>query len=310
MGKILFFESQNSGYRERTFTNIIRSDVTFLFTVNANSSGSRLTATTVTKKGKLLIKVNLPEFELFNQDQRREMVNSHIVKIDKYLRKQKQCHVLTDHHKNMTFTMPDEYKLPYINSDNTLSAIKEGYRTATTRHGSEAKRWGNVNIGDTVTFYNGDDDFVNVMICSKNKAKNIPKKLWCFLEGWNAKYYDDIFVNKLGGDSLQFQYRLLPKTNRFIANIAGNGLSGRPQDQIYYDELIACYFDIYLSMNRLYNPYVFRSGMQTGADEAGLKYAINRGINAVGLSPKGWRFRNKDGVDIYDENASKKRFVR
>ncbi len=166
-----------------------------------------------------------------------------------------------------------------------------------------------MKVGDTVTFYNGDD-FVNVMICSKTKAKDVPKKLWCFLEGWNTRYYDEVFVNKLGSDSMQFQYRMLPKTSRFIANIAGNGLAGRPQDQIYYDQLIESYFDIYLSMDRLYNPYVFRSGMQTGADEAGLKYAIKNNINAVGLSPKGWMFRGKNGADVYNENESKKRFIR
>ncbi len=142
MGKVLFLESISSGYRERTIANIIKSDVTFLFTVDASSSGSRLTATTATKKGKLVIKVNLPEFELLNDKQRRFLIKTQITKVDNYLTKLPQCHVLSDHHKNMTFEMPDNYKLPFINSTNTLSAIKEGYRTATTRHGMRLKNGG------------------------------------------------------------------------------------------------------------------------------------------------------------------------
>ena len=51
-----------------------------------------------------------------------------------------------------------------------------------------------------------------------------------------------------------------------------------------------------------------RTGGQTGYDEAGAKAGIRLGIPTTILAPKGWKFRNKDGVDISNEKLFKDRF--
>ena len=51
-----------------------------------------------------------------------------------------------------------------------------------------------------------------------------------------------------------------------------------------------------------------RSGGQTGVDEAGAKAGILLGIKTGILAPKGWKYRNINGVDVSNEQSFKARF--
>ena len=51
-----------------------------------------------------------------------------------------------------------------------------------------------------------------------------------------------------------------------------------------------------------------RSGGQTGTDEAGIIAAFILDLPRIVLAPKGWLFRNKEGIDIRDEKLFKARF--
>ncbi len=94
-------------------------------------------------------------------------------------------------------------------------------------------------------------------------------------------------------------------------NIAGNGLytmQGRYSQQ-EIDRLTFDLLNHVLNSPRLKTKIeLIRSGGQSGFDEAGIKAAVKLNIPALILAPKGWVFRDIDGVDIRDEAAFKNRF--
>jgi len=89
-------------------------------------------------------------------------------------------------------------------------------------------------------------------------------------------------------------------------NIAGNGIYTLKEDQNYVD------YKVFMLLCQLFEliprPQRIISGGQTGIDEAGLKAAVKLNIPAVCLAPKGWIFRDINGVDISDEQLFKQRF--
>lgn len=94
-------------------------------------------------------------------------------------------------------------------------------------------------------------------------------------------------------------------------NIAGNGIytmKGKyTQQQV--DDFTFELLDKVLNSPDLETKVVsIRSGGQTGFDEAGTKAGIKLGLPTLTLAPKGWTFRNIDGVDISNEQAFKARF--
>lgn len=306
---IKFTQSSNADYQTRTIENIVQSDVTIVFAVDSSSSGTRLTIKEAKKLNRVVIVVDLLEYQKLDSTMRANYIKKHCQEIHDRLSKSYATHLLNDYKANMTFDMNEYYKLPYIQAKNTMEAIKSHQRTATTRHGFEAKKYINLKQGDIITFYGaGGKDFLNAMVTSVQKLNDVPPKLWCLLEGWNMRYYNEVLKPKIKSDSIQIQYRMLPKTPRYVLNIAGNGLANREFEQRFYDELIYDYLDNFINTKMKYKVVAIRSGMQTGADESGLKFAIQRNIPAFGHSPKNWRFRIKDGRDIYDEDSSKNRF--
>lgn len=94
-------------------------------------------------------------------------------------------------------------------------------------------------------------------------------------------------------------------------NIAGNGLytmKGRYAQQ-EIDRLTFDFLNSVINSPRLTTKIeLIRSGGQSGFDEAGIKAAVKLNIPALILAPKGWLFRDIDGVDIRDEAAFKNRF--
>lgn len=106
---------------------------------------------------------------------------------------------------------------------------------------------------------------------------------------------------------------ILNKVNAKSLNIAGNGLYTTAVKNVHQedcDDMIHSFLHVLFARNQLKNNIdLIRSGGQTGFDEAGLKAAERLNINnIICLAPKGWRFRDINGNEIYDEKLFKARF--
>lgn len=109
------------------------------------------------------------------------------------------------------------------------------------------------------------------------------------------------------------QFAVQPKNGKMTINIAGNGIYtldkfGYSQD--FVDEFIYEFLCAIFNDPHFFAVQQIRSGGQTGIDESGLKAAEKLNIPAFCLAPKGWKFRNKFGQDIFDEQKFKKRFLK
>lgn len=97
-------------------------------------------------------------------------------------------------------------------------------------------------------------------------------------------------------------------------NIAGNGIYTMRHVNITQEEMDRKMFDL---LNAVLAKLAaidikivsIRTGGQTGADEAGAKASIRFGKKTIVLAPKGWTFRNEQGVDIHNEKMFKERFM-
>ena len=92
-------------------------------------------------------------------------------------------------------------------------------------------------------------------------------------------------------------------------NIAGNGIVSLEKKGVSQEDLNSFFNRIGEEMKKSgLNVTSFRSGGQTGVDEAGVYMAAGYGAPMVVHAPRNWEFRNKDGKDIYGEADFKKRF--
>lgn len=94
-------------------------------------------------------------------------------------------------------------------------------------------------------------------------------------------------------------------------NIAGNGIytiKGKYTQKQIDDYTYNLLKQVISNPNLNVNIESIRSGGQTGFDEAGIKAANKLGIKSEILAPRGWVFRNVDGVDIHSEQKFKERF--
>lgn len=93
-------------------------------------------------------------------------------------------------------------------------------------------------------------------------------------------------------------------------NIAGNGIYGLPYEQEDLDKWMRSFFvDFRMASFNLFTINSSSNGGQSGSDEAGGKATASLGIKTTIRSPKGWRFRNKQGKDISNETLFKQRFL-
>jgi len=95
-------------------------------------------------------------------------------------------------------------------------------------------------------------------------------------------------------------------------NVAGNGiytLQGK-FTQYQIDDFTYNFLKLVLTNPHLINPInKIQTGGQTGFDEAGAKAGIRLGIPTTIIAPKGYSFRNSFGIDIFNEQLFKKRFL-
>lgn len=97
---------------------------------------------------------------------------------------------------------------------------------------------------------------------------------------------------------------------KLIVNVAGNGIWDLKNwySQADMDELVLKILrDTIFRLD--FEECEIRSGGQTGADEAGAKAGNLMEFPTTVLAPKGWKFRNIDGIDICNERLFKKRFL-
>lgn len=94
-------------------------------------------------------------------------------------------------------------------------------------------------------------------------------------------------------------------------NIAGNGIytMSNKYSQSEVDTFTFNFLNSILSNPRLNKTIKYiRTGGQTGFDEAGAKAGEKLNIPTYVLAPKGWKFRNENGIDISNEKEFKDRF--
>ena len=115
-----------------------------------------------------------------------------------------------------------------------------------------------------------------------------------------AKYYADEIVKEINSKRLP--------TNNIKLNIAGNGIYTLSE---YSQEEVDNYVTALIQelQNNGITIAAIRSGGQTGIDEAGIKAAIRLGIPAEVHSTSDFKFRDKSGRDISNEQAFKDRFI-
>lgn len=127
-----------------------------------------------------------------------------------------------------------------------------------------------------------------------------------------GKKYIPVDVNFMTSSTvMDFAIDLLNKYEPKTLNIAGNGLytmKGQYNQQ-EIDKLMFNFLSYVLNSPKLINKIeLIRSGGQSGFDEAGIKAAVKLNIPALILAPRGWTFRDINGVDIHNEAAFKNRF--
>jgi len=93
-------------------------------------------------------------------------------------------------------------------------------------------------------------------------------------------------------------------TKGISINVAGNSLRSLDMEQIEVDQLV---YDAIQNLSGKTNIAEIRSGGQSGVDEAAIKAAVELGIPAKVLAPKGWLFLDKSGYKS-GEAAFKARF--
>lgn len=93
-------------------------------------------------------------------------------------------------------------------------------------------------------------------------------------------------------------------TKGISINVAGNSLRSLDMEQIEVDQLV---YDAIQNLSGKTNITEIRSGGQSGVDEAAIKAAVELGIPAKVLAPKGWLFLDKSGYKS-GEAAFKARF--
>ena len=160
-----------------------------------------------------------------------------------------------------------------------------GYKTRTDRNASA-----DITLAFAMDFTTGGEILTKNSVLGQNKI------------------YIPIDINEMSNQTVH-EFVKLNLCNVKTLNIAGNGLytMKNKYTQLEIDTLMLDFLKTVLPSDNQIE--LIRSGGQSGFDEAGIKAAIKLGIKALVLAPKGWMFRNIDGVDIRDENLFKNRFI-
>jgi len=191
----------------------------------------------------------------------------------------------------------------YVNENKeVLSKIKVkpsgfGYQSRTKENAN------NSNI--TVSFYNLAKTFGEVLTRRESKST--------FNVNLNTLTSDeqiDEFADQLLWQLIN-DITLKKIKNQIVINIAGNGINNLFISQEKADQLVSRVMDrvvqgLYTD-GKVNLPITIRSGMQTGIDEAGIKWALSRGVNIESYIPSNYitQTTNKDYFSFFDRFVSK-----
>lgn len=113
----------------------------------------------------------------------------------------------------------------------------------------------------------------------------------------------------------EYEVRMAKSRRDITLNIAGNGIytlmkagskiTQEQLDKFVYEMLYA----IITHPEFAFNVKMIRSGGQSGGDLSGNRAALKLGIPTKVLAPKGWLYREIEGIDISDEIKFKERFT-
>lgn len=175
-----------------------------------------------------------------------------------------------------------DFLIAYKNDNNNLN----GYTSNEMARMFIYAIYRNNNIPINVIFEEGFFDLIRA-------------EYWSILECWVPEMYYGLKEKQQIRFTKNFDYHI---------NIAGNGIQtlntfGITQEQC--DEKIYNF----LSKLNIQNLTIL-SGGQTGVDESAIKAANNLNLNSKIYAPKGWKFRDKMGNDIYNEVSFKHRFFK
>lgn len=117
----------------------------------------------------------------------------------------------------------------------------------------------------------------------------------------------DIF--KIDMVKLEENLRRLHIFDGYRLNIAGNGLYTLIDYLIAQEDIDKIVKEVLEDLFFIPDILSVQTGGQTGADEAGIKFAKDYNITIIKcIAPRGWLFRDINGNDIADEQLFKERF--
>lgn len=167
-----------------------------------------------------------------------------------------------------------------------------GYKNRTIKNASA-----DATIAIATDFFSAGEKLTKSSVLNQNK-KYIPLDA-------------DSFALLLRPDNIKKVVDDLNSVNAKTLNIAGNGIY--TMKNVYTQEQIDA-FTYKLLKAVTEHPELknkiesVRTGGQTGFDEAGAKAGMMLGIPTKILAPKGWKYRDKMGIDISNEQGFKARF--
>jgi hypothetical protein len=146
-------------------------------------------------------------------------------------------------------------------------------------------------------------------ILTKNSVKFLNKK-WIGIDLKNLELGKERMWKVYKKLLSSFEENRNKNIQGITVNIAGNGVYTLLPKGITQEILDDFVYKLLFEFNTLLNDSItlIRSGGQTGADESGIKAALKLGIPCEVNFPKGWKFRNSEGKDIFNKELFLERF--
>lgn len=145
-------------------------------------------------------------------------------------------------------------------------------------------------------------------------------KIGSSLAGYTIKEIKSLFekLKHIISDNVilpkEYEVRLAKSRRDVTLNIAGNGIytlmkAGSKITQEQLDKFVYEMLQAIINHPEFaFNVKMIRSGGQSGGDLSGNRAALKLGIPTKVLAPKGWLYREIEGIDISDEVKFKERF--
>lgn len=114
----------------------------------------------------------------------------------------------------------------------TLDLVRAGHRTATTRHGNEAKKWEKLKIGQFVRLQ-GTSEYIQITRTPHkiDLSTLAARKEWSAKEGWDISYIHDNHLDA-ANDLQQFEYKYIGTIDKLLDNAVANDNASGIEEEI------------------------------------------------------------------------------